>query len=116
MKKLQHESDENALKTLKNLKSFYIDGMAFIAVVILTFIIWAMHGGGYFWPLWVIIGWGTALAVKAINLDLLPYLAEYFPFFDPNWEHKELEKLRSQTPPPENKNTPVVDKKPKSSK
>lgn len=118
MKRLKYESDETTLKTLKNLKSFYIDVLAFVGVVVLTFIIWAMHGGGYFWPLWIIIGWGAALAVKAINLDLLPYLAEYFPFFDPKWEYKELQKLKSENIPAETpeKIPPTAGTKPKTNK
>lgn len=28
-------------------------------------VIWAVTGGGYFWPIWAILGWGIGLAFNA---------------------------------------------------
>ena len=28
--------------------------------------IWFLAGGGYFWPAWVILGWGVAVVLQAI--------------------------------------------------
>ena len=44
-------------------------------VVINTFLIgvWAVTGAGYFWPGWVLAGWGVLLLLDAWNLhDRLP--------------------------------------------
>ena len=34
---------------------------AFLAVNVMLVAIWALSGGGYFWPLWPILGWGLGL-------------------------------------------------------
>ena len=36
-------------------------------IVINAFLVgaWALTGGGYFWPAWVLAGWGAALALHA---------------------------------------------------
>ena len=36
--------------------------VAFIAVNVVLVAVWALSGGGYFWPAWPILGWGLALA------------------------------------------------------
>lgn len=36
--------------------------VAFVAVNVLLVAVWAVSGGGYFWPAWPILGWGLALA------------------------------------------------------
>ena len=28
--------------------------------------IWALSGGGYFWPVWALFGWGIGLAFHAV--------------------------------------------------
>ena len=35
---------------------------AFLAVNLVLVAVWALSGGGYFWPAWPILGWGLALA------------------------------------------------------
>jgi hypothetical protein len=36
----------------------------FAQVSILLIAIWALSGAGYFWPAWVMVWWGFALAMK----------------------------------------------------
>jgi hypothetical protein len=43
---------------------------AVISAVLVT--IWAVTGGGYFWPMWLIIVWGTLLAVHAVSVFRRP--------------------------------------------
>jgi len=31
-------------------------------------VIWALSGGGYFWPVWSIIGWGIGVAVHGYTV------------------------------------------------
>ncbi|MDQ4048320.1 MAG: DUF1707 domain-containing protein [Actinomycetota bacterium] len=35
---------------------------AFVAVNLVLVAVWALSGGGYFWPAWPILGWGLGLA------------------------------------------------------
>ena len=34
----------------------------FVTVNLVLVMVWALTGGGYFWPAWPILGWGLALA------------------------------------------------------
>jgi len=50
--------------------------------------IWAMAGGGYFWPAWVLLGWGVGLVLNVWDVY----------FRRPVTEHdiqREIERLRS---------------------
>jgi Domain of unknown function (DUF1707)/2TM domain len=37
------------------------DIAAFLAVNLVLIVIWAATGGGYFWPIWPLLGWGLGL-------------------------------------------------------
>jgi hypothetical protein len=41
------------------------DRGGFLPIVVLLVAIWAVTGAGYFWPAWVIVWWGFALAMKS---------------------------------------------------
>src|SRR5215208_193067 len=38
------------------------DLVPFLAVNLLLIAIWAATGGGYFWPIWPLLGWGLSFA------------------------------------------------------
>ena len=40
---------------------------SYLAVMVLLVGIWALGGRGYFWPAWVMLGWGFALLWHAIR-------------------------------------------------
>ena len=44
------------------LQSFKIHFAVYASVNVLLIAIWAASGGGYFWPIWPILGWGIGLA------------------------------------------------------
>jgi hypothetical protein len=50
-------------------KRMFIQSLA-VYVVVNTFlvVVWAMGGRGYFWPAWVMAGWGVGLALQAWHL------------------------------------------------
>ena len=41
----------------------------YLVVNVLMIGIWAASGGGYFWPIWVILGWGIGLAAHGAPLS-----------------------------------------------
>ena len=52
---------EIALKRLKAKRSFKGLLVTAAGVIVLMIVIWALSGGGYFWPIWVVFGLGIAL-------------------------------------------------------
>jgi class 3 adenylate cyclase len=49
-------------------QSIKIHAVVYAAVNLFLVAIWALTGGGYFWPIWVILGWGLGLACHAAPL------------------------------------------------
>lgn len=83
---------------VKELRNFYIDLTLYGAVNLGLILIWAISGGGYFWPIWVIVGWGIGMVLKAISLDMIPALADLFPFFDKTWEEQQIKRMMKSEP------------------
>ena len=48
--------------------SVRIHFIVYAAVNLFLVAIWAVAGGGYFWPIWPILGWGLALALQGAPL------------------------------------------------
>lgn len=46
-------------------RRFKIHLSLYVMVNVLLIGIWAASGGGYFWPVWVLLGWGIAVACHA---------------------------------------------------
>ncbi len=44
----------------------------YVAVNSLLILIWAMTSGGYFWPVWPILGWGIGVAAHAASIFVGP--------------------------------------------
>lgn len=78
---------------VRKLRRFYTDVLIYLAVNIGLILIWAISGGGYFWPIWVIIGWGIGLGVHAFSLGLIPQMNAMVPFMTAEWEDKEIRRL-----------------------
>jgi uncharacterized membrane protein len=56
-----NEVREHAIARLKAKRDFKsLLGTAVVVTAILT-VIWALSDGGYFWPIWVMFGFGVAL-------------------------------------------------------
>ena len=54
-----------AVKRLKDKRDFRNHVAAYVLVNTLLVVIWALSSGGYFWPIWSIVGWGIGLAFNA---------------------------------------------------
>lgn len=91
---------------VKELRNFYVDLTLYGTVNLGLILIWAVSGGGYFWPIWVIVGWGIGMLLKAISLDMIPALADLFPFFDKTWEEQQIKRMmKGQTTAPLNESS-----------
>lgn len=59
------ELRERALHSLKKKAGFRNHLIVYVLVNLLLVVIWALSGAGYFWPVWVIGGWGIGLGIQA---------------------------------------------------
>jgi 2TM domain-containing protein len=63
------EQDEDlrqrALKRLKKKRDFTAHVLTYVLVNALLVVIWGVTGAGFFWPIFVIAGWGIAVALNA---------------------------------------------------
>lgn len=75
------------------LRRFYTDVLIYGVVNLGLILIWAISGAGYFWPIWVIIGWGIGLGVHAFSLGLIPQMNAMIPFMTAEWEDQEVRRL-----------------------
>ena len=56
---------ESARKRVEKRRKFRADVVAYVVVNAFLIGAWAASGFGYFWPGWVLAGWGVALALNA---------------------------------------------------
>jgi hypothetical protein len=54
-------------KELESRREFRTHLVAYVVINVFLIGIWAITGAGYFWPVWVIGGWGIGLAFHAWN-------------------------------------------------
>ncbi len=56
---------EAAIKRLKDKRDFRMHVVTYVVINAMLVGIWALTGQGYFWPVWVIGGWGVGLVLHA---------------------------------------------------
>jgi len=78
---------------VRKLRRFYTDALIYAVVNLGLILIWAISGGGYFWPIWVIIGWGIGLGVHAFSLGLIPQMNAMVPFVTAEWEDQQVRRM-----------------------
>ncbi len=86
-------NEHQAREHVRKLRRFYTDALIYGAVNLGLILIWAIAGGGYFWPIWVIVGWGIGLGVHAFSLGLIPQVNGFLPFMTSEWEEQEIRRL-----------------------
>jgi hypothetical protein len=57
------ERRDAAIKRTKDKRDFKTHAVSYVVVNIFLIGVWAVSGGGYFWPGWVMAGWGIGLVV-----------------------------------------------------
>ncbi|MBY0292398.1 MAG: 2TM domain-containing protein [Alphaproteobacteria bacterium] len=93
-------NEHQARDHVKKLRRFYTDALIYAVVNLGLILIWAIAGGGYFWPIWVIVGWGIGLGVHAFSLGLIPQVNSVVPFMTPKWEEEEVRRLMAKEKEP----------------
>ena len=59
---------EDARKRVERKRKFRGDVVAYVVVNAFLIGVWAVTGFGYFWPGWVLAGWGVFLLLDAWNV------------------------------------------------
>jgi uncharacterized membrane protein len=64
---LEHEQKlrEKAIERLKKKRDFQTHVLIYVAVNAFLVVIWAVTSGGFFWPIFPILGWGIAVLANA---------------------------------------------------
>ena len=84
--------EQEIRKRIRALRDFYQSLIIYALVNAGLVVIWAVSGGGYFWPIWVMVGWGLGWGISAVFLGLLPQLSTLFPVFSDDWEEEQVKK------------------------
>jgi fatty acid desaturase len=62
------EEYEQARKRVERKRKFRADLVAYVVINAFLIGVWAAGGMGYFWPAWVLAGWGVLLVLDAWNV------------------------------------------------
>jgi len=62
---VESDAREQALRRLKAQRAFRNLLLTATGILVVMIAIWALSGGGYFWPIWVVFGLGIALVASA---------------------------------------------------
>ena len=61
----EEELRKAAISSIKRKREFTQHIVSYVVVNAVLIGIWAISGAGYFWPAWVIGGWGIGLVIHA---------------------------------------------------
>jgi hypothetical protein len=85
----EEELRSAALKRIAERRAFYTHIGIYVIVNLALIGFWWIQGGGYFWPGWVIFGWGIGLASHGFGV----FSEQRQP--DEDKIQREMEKMRS---------------------
>ena len=67
---------ESARKRIEAKRKFRSDVVAYVIVNAFLVAAWAISGGGYFWPGWVLAGWAVFLLTDAYRVYASPPITD----------------------------------------
>ena len=62
------ERRERARKRVVQRREFVAHLTTYLVVNAALVAVWALTGGGYFWPAWVLFGWGIGLVLHGLSV------------------------------------------------
>jgi len=66
------EQRQWAIRRIRAKRGFWVHFAVYFAVNALLVLIWAMTSGGYFWPVWPLLGWGIGVVAHAVSVYVGP--------------------------------------------
>ena len=57
-----------ATRRVRARRGFYWHLVVYAVINLMLVAIWYFTGQGYFWPAWVLLGWGIALILNAVSV------------------------------------------------
>lgn len=90
-------NDQEIQQRVISLRAFYMRTIRYIGLNFVGILIWMLSGGGYFWPIWVIVLWGLDIAYEANKLDLFQNKQHYqkkLADITSKWEEKQINQLK----------------------
>jgi hypothetical protein len=63
----EEDLHKEAKRRIRDRRDFWQHLVSYVIVNAALIGIWAVSGGGYFWPGWVLFGWGIGLVFHAWN-------------------------------------------------
>jgi 2TM domain-containing protein len=79
---------QRAVRQLKKRRDFYGHLLVFVLVNAAVITIWAMtNDGGFFWPIFLILGWGVGLVMNAWDVF-------YTSYEDEGQIQREIDRIR----------------------
>jgi hypothetical protein len=66
------EQRQWAIRRIRAKRAFWVHLTVYVAVNALLIVIWATTSGGFFWPIWPMLGWGIGLAAHAVSVNVGP--------------------------------------------
>ena len=67
MDTLDEQLRKEAVARIKRRRAFWTMLPTYLIMTAAAVAVWALTGAGYFWPGWVMLGWGIAVAFSAVR-------------------------------------------------
>ncbi|MDJ0954415.1 MAG: 2TM domain-containing protein [Acidimicrobiia bacterium] len=69
---MTEEQRQRAIGLIQAKREFWRHFAVYLVVNAFLVLIWALTSGGYFWPVWPILGWGIGVAAHAVRVYVRP--------------------------------------------